>query len=72
MKSRILIIDDDQDFVQDLQLLLEGQFLVNTAYNEADGLRMVREEPPEIVLLDLMVASFWMSQAQLLYPPEIS
>ncbi len=57
MKSKILIIDDDQDFVQDLLLLLEGQFLVGTAFNEVEGMRMVREDPPEIVLLDLMLGT---------------
>jgi len=57
LKPKILIIDDDKDFVEDLSILLENKFSLSVAFDEAEGLSSVREEPPEIVLLDLMLGS---------------
>lgn len=56
-KPKLLIIDDDPDFIEDLSFLLESNFTLTSASNEPDGLKLIREDPPEIVLLDLMLGS---------------
>ncbi len=57
IKPKLLIIDDDREFVEDLSILLENKFTLSTAYDEIKGLRVIREDQPEIVLLDLMLGS---------------
>ena len=57
MKPKILIIDDDHDFVEDLRLLLDGQFTVSAAFDESTGMQIVRGDPPDVILLDLMLGS---------------
>jgi DNA-binding response OmpR family regulator len=54
--SRILIIDDDQDFVQALATLLERDgHSVLTAHDGRDGVLRARREPPDLILLDVMM-----------------
>jgi DNA-binding NtrC family response regulator len=54
MKPLILIVDDDKDFIMDLSLLLERDFSVIYALNEKEGIRLLNEKSPDLVLLDLM------------------
>lgn len=54
--SRILIIDDDQDFVQALATLLERDgHRVLTEHTGRDGVLRARREPPDLILLDVMM-----------------
>jgi DNA-binding response OmpR family regulator len=55
-KPRILIIDDEKDFVEGLKerLTFEG-FDVLTAFNGQDGLDITRKELPNLILLDVMM-----------------
>jgi len=55
-KPKVLIIDDEKDFVEGLKdrLTFEG-FDVHTAYNGQDGLDLTRRERPNIILLDVMM-----------------
>jgi signal transduction histidine kinase/CheY-like chemotaxis protein len=56
--ARILIVDDDREFVQLVKRMLaaSGQsFQVRHAYNGARGLAALREERPDVLLLDLMM-----------------
>jgi len=56
--TRILIVDDDREFVQLVKRMLaaSGQsFRVRHAYNGARGLAVLREERPDVLLLDLMM-----------------
>ena len=54
--KRILIVDDDADIVRIVSAMLEGQgWHVLNAYSGADALRTVREEHPDLVLLDIMM-----------------
>ncbi len=55
MKPLLLLIDDDKNFVEDFTLLLESDFTSITAYTAAEGLRKVRQNNPDIVLLDLFL-----------------
>lgn len=54
--TRILVIDDDTDLLLMLQLLLEKSgYEVDTARGGEEGLRRAFEQPPDLVLLDLMM-----------------
>ncbi|MCF7805134.1 MAG: sigma-54 dependent transcriptional regulator [Candidatus Marinimicrobia bacterium] len=55
MKSQLLIIDDDEQFVQDLSLLLEMHYQCRKTHTPADGLREIRSQEPDVILLDLML-----------------
>ncbi len=56
MKPRILIVEDDPDLrtILRLQLLSQG-WDVAEAVNGAEGFAAVRENPPDCVILDLMM-----------------
>jgi diguanylate cyclase (GGDEF)-like protein len=56
MSERILIIDDDPDIVQFLRVNLELEgYRVNVASGGAEGIEMALAEPPDLVLLDVMM-----------------
>ncbi len=51
----ILIIDDDEDIIEMVTLLLENEgYKISSAYNVERGIEMIREEKPDLVLLDIM------------------
>jgi len=56
---KVLLADDDRSFVQLISRMLEaegaGGLSLLTAYSGRDALRRVREERPDIVLLDLVM-----------------
>lgn len=57
-KKRILIVDDDVDFVQSTKDLLEAYgYEVTTAHNGTDGLRKAIAEHPNLMILDVMMAT---------------
>jgi len=56
MPIKILVIDDDSAVVDLLALLLKSQGSeVATTTNSVEGLSMIREHSPDIVVLDLMM-----------------
>ena len=56
MPIKILVIDDDSAVTDLLALLLKSQgFDVATTTNSSEGLSMIRENAPDIVVLDLMM-----------------
>jgi CheY-like chemotaxis protein len=59
-RAKILIIDDDPDFVETVQAMLEsGDYVVITAQDGKKGLEMVREEEPDLIILDIMMDSLY-------------
>ena len=53
---KLLVIDDDSAVTDLLALLLKSQgFEVFATNNSADGLSMIREQQPDLVVLDLMM-----------------
>ena len=55
-RTRVLLVDDDPDFVEATTIVLEASgFEVISASSGVDGLRMVEEEDPDIVILDVMM-----------------
>jgi DNA-binding response OmpR family regulator len=56
MSDRILVIDDDPDIVRFVKASLEREgHAVRTASDGEEGLRLALAEPPDLVLLDLMM-----------------
>ncbi|UCF36964.1 MAG: response regulator [Acidobacteriota bacterium] len=55
-KYLILCIDDDPDILESLRIVLEANdYEVTTAESGEAGLRSYREEPPDLVIVDLMM-----------------
>jgi len=56
VKGKILIIDDDQDYADALRIVLENQgYEVSHTTNILDGKRQVVSEPPDLIILDVMM-----------------
>jgi DNA-binding response OmpR family regulator len=56
MKKRILIIDDEPEFVNLVKMRLEANgFEVITAYNGQEGLKVAKRELPDLILLDIIM-----------------
>ena len=55
-KEKILVVDDEQDIIELIRynLELEG-FRVTSVYNGEDALRLAKREPPDLLILDLML-----------------
>lgn len=55
-KKRILVVDDEPDFAAIVQENLEKEgFEVEVAYNGIEGLEKVHANPPDAVVLDVMM-----------------
>jgi CheY-like chemotaxis protein len=55
-KKRLLIIDDDPDFVDAIRSILEGaNYLVDIAHNPKDGLQALSSREYDLLLLDIMM-----------------
>ena len=53
---RILLIDDDPDFVEATRMILESKpYEVIVSYNGDDGLQKAREENPDLIILDVIM-----------------
>ncbi len=56
MPKKILIVDDDPDFVEAVTMILRPKkFEVVTAYNGKEGLEKVKAERPDLIVLDVMM-----------------
>ncbi|MHC4237099.1 MAG: response regulator [Planctomycetota bacterium] len=56
MAQRILIIDDDIDYVESIVNLLEAKgYTVASAHNGADGVASAKADKPDLILLDVMM-----------------
>ena len=55
-RAKILIIDDDPDFVQATKKVLESKpYEVIVAYDGEEGLQKTRDENPDLILLDIIM-----------------
>ncbi|MBU0468474.1 MAG: response regulator [Candidatus Omnitrophica bacterium] len=58
MSKKILMIDDDPDFIAAVQTLLEAKdYVVVTASNGQEGLLKAKEEKPDLITLDVMMTN---------------
>jgi len=54
--KRILLVDDDPDFVESIKSKLESKgFTVGVAYDGKEGLKKVPEFQPDLIILDVMM-----------------
>jgi CheY-like chemotaxis protein len=59
-KTKILIIDDDQDIRDSVQAILEGrQYKVVTAADRDEGMDKIESEKPDLIILDVMMMTSW-------------
>jgi CheY-like chemotaxis protein len=57
VSKRIVVIDDDQDFLEYARIVLEStSYEVLTATNAADGLDLIRTSHPDLVITDVMMS----------------
>ncbi len=55
-KAKILLIDDDVDFVEATRIVLESKpYEVIVAYGGNEGLRKASEEKPDLIILDVIM-----------------
>ena len=55
-KAKILLIDDDVDFVEATKIVLESKpYEVIVAYEGDEGLRKASEEKPDLIILDVIM-----------------
>ena len=74
-KPRILLIDDDLDFVEATKTVLESKpYEVIVAYDGDDGLQKAKEKNPDLIILDVImpVKDGFTTAAQLKKDPELS
>jgi len=58
MSKKVLMIDDDPEFVEAISNLLDAKgYEVHTASNGKDGVAMAKAENPDIILLDVMMTT---------------
>ena len=74
-KAKILLIDDDDDFVESTKIVLESKpYEVIVAHEGDEGLRKAREENPDLILLDVImpVKDGFTAAEQLKKDPQLS
>ena len=54
-RLRVLLVDDEADLVESVAMALEDQFEVVTAKNGAEALEVILRDPPDAIVLDLMM-----------------
>ena len=58
-KQKILIVDDDPDFVKAIRATLESeQYMVLEAGNRTEGMEKIRTDKPDLIILDVMMLTW--------------
>lgn len=73
-KAKILLVDDDRDFVEATRLVLESKpYEVIVAYDGDEGLAKARQEKPDLIILDIImpVKDGFSAAEQLKKAPEL-
>ena len=54
--AKILIVDDDPDIVESMRVVLKSRgYQVSCAFSGREGLKKMREEIPDLIVLDVMM-----------------
>ena len=53
--KKILLVDDDKDFVESTRTLLEEKYEVVVAYDGDEGIAKAKEEKPDLIILDVIM-----------------
>lgn len=73
-KTKVLLVDDDKDFVEATKMVLESKpYEVLVAYNGDEGLAKARKEKPDLIILDVImpVKDGFTAAEQLKKDPEL-
>ena len=55
-KAKILVVDDDMDFIEICKLSLEDRgYQVLSAFSAKEGWKMVEKQEPNLIIMDLMM-----------------
>lgn len=54
-KAKILLVDDDPDFVDATRIVLETEYDVSVALDGDEGLAKARAERPDLIILDIIM-----------------
>ena len=73
-QARILLVDDDWDFVEATRMLLESRYKVAVAHTGDEGLKKAKKEKPDLILLDIIMPTKdgFMVCEELKKDPELS
>ena len=63
-KPRILIVDDDPDFISDITILLSSEFEIASAQDTVQAGDSWKKSPPECILLDLQMPKYYASDSR--------
>jgi len=54
--TKILIVDDEKDIVETLSFMLNAKgYEIISAYDGEEGLKLAKEEKPDLIILDVMM-----------------
>ena len=54
--TKILIVDDEKDIVETLSFMLQAKgYEIISAYDGEEGLKLAKEEKPDLIILDVMM-----------------
>lgn len=73
-KARILLVDDDPDFISATSMVLESKYEIIVAKEGEEGIRKAKEENPDLIILDVImpVKDGFTAAEQLKKDPELS
>src|SRR4030042_7134769 len=54
-RAKVLLVDDDVDFVEINKTVLEKEYQVVVAYDGDEGLKKIVEENPDLIILDVVM-----------------
>jgi two-component system, OmpR family, alkaline phosphatase synthesis response regulator PhoP len=74
-QKRVLVIDDDPDFLSFVQIILVANgYAVATASTANEGLEAMRRDPPDLVIADVMISYVldgWMVTREMRSDPRL-
>ncbi|MEW6553417.1 MAG: response regulator [Actinomycetota bacterium] len=53
--KKILLVDDDKDFIESTRTVLEEKYEVVVAFDGDEGIARAREEKPDLIILDVIM-----------------
>jgi two-component system alkaline phosphatase synthesis response regulator PhoP len=53
--KKILLVDDDMDFIESTRTVLEEKYEVVVAFDGNEGIARAREEKPDLIILDVIM-----------------
>ena len=54
-EAKILLVDDDPDFVSATKIVLESKYQVIVASEGEEGIQKARDEKPDLIILDVLL-----------------